>query len=562
MARSRTSRSARRTSEGAGRDRDAARTAGRRLLAFSALGAANTANARTPFARRGPVSVPSFFSGWLTSELPLHTIGVQALATVGWARKGALRTPAGLAALGVNAASWVALSRIWKEAMAQDQIFDAALREALGDDLDVGTSPLDAEPGAAVVDRRRIAAGPLTPWKKRYVAGPALSYGDAGRRNELDIWRRPDLPKDGKAPVLLNVHGGAWIIGNKDQQAMPLMSHLADRGWVCVSINYRLSPRATWPDHIVDVKRALAWIKDHIAEYGGDPEFVAISGGSAGGHLSSLAALTANEPEFQPGFEDKDTSVVAAVPFYGVYDFTNRDGTGRMDMTELLSDMVFKTKPADAAEVWDHASSMSWVDHEAPPFMVVHGANDALVPVEQARSFVSMLREESPNPVAYVELPGAQHAFEVFDSPRTIYSARAVHRFLEAIRARAGHVADVEAGAEREAEVAATTDAPIDTPAPSAPTSSSTAPSPAPVPSRAKAAPTATARSIVEDTAEVPVVADPATRIKGTKSKKYHVPGSQWYDRTTASVWFDSVEEAVAAGFAPAGGAARQNLAD
>ncbi len=92
------------------------------------------------------------------------------------------------------------------------------------------------------------------------------------------------------------------------------MSHLAARGWICVSIGYRVSPMHTWPDHIVDVKRALAWVKENIAHYGGDPDFVAITGGSAGGHLSTLAALTPNDPAFQPGFEDADTSGVASVP--------------------------------------------------------------------------------------------------------------------------------------------------------------------------------------------------------------------------------------------------------
>ena len=70
---------------------------------------------------------------------------------------------------------------------------------------------------------------------------------------------------------------------------------------------------------------------------------------------------------------------------------------------------------------------------------VANGDNDALVPVEQARSFVAMLRAVSKEPVAYAELPGTQHAFEVFDSPRTIASAEAVHRFLESVRVRAGH---------------------------------------------------------------------------------------------------------------------------
>src|SRR4029450_4266482 len=66
--------------------------------------------------------------------------------------------------------------------------------------------------------------------------------------------------------------------------------------------------------------RALRWIRERMAEYGGDPDFVVVTGGSAGGHLAALLALTPNDPEFQPGFEDVDTSVTACVPFYGVYD--------------------------------------------------------------------------------------------------------------------------------------------------------------------------------------------------------------------------------------------------
>ncbi len=82
--------------------------------------------------------------------------------------------------------------------------------------------------------------------------------------------------------MLVYIHGGAWVIGDKRQQGIPMMHELVQRGWVCVSINYRLSPRATWPAHIVDCKRAVAWVRQHIAEYGGDPGFIAVSGGSAG----------------------------------------------------------------------------------------------------------------------------------------------------------------------------------------------------------------------------------------------------------------------------------------
>jgi acetyl esterase/lipase len=338
-------------------------------------------------------------------------------------------------ALAISALSWAELLRIWKVGTEAGDRFEEALVEGLGPDLADGTLP-KAAPAKEVLVRTRLAKGPLMTWRKDYVQSGKIAYGDAGRRNELDIWRHKDLPRDGRAPVLVQVHGGAWIIGNKEQQAMPLMAHLADNGWICVAINYQLSPRATWPAHIVDVKRALAWVKANIADYGGDPDFVCITGGSAGGHLSSLAALTPNEPAFQPGFEHADTTVAAAVPFYGVYDWINRDGTGRNDMDDLLARLVLKSRKEEAPDVWEQASTMTWVGPQAPPFFVVHGTNDSLVPVEQARSFAAMLRAVSNEPVVYAELPGAQHAFEVFDSARTLFAVGAVHRFLETIRQR------------------------------------------------------------------------------------------------------------------------------
>src|SRR5690606_9583121 len=108
--------------------------------------------------------------------------------------------------------------------------------------------------------------------------------------------------------------------------------------------------------HIVDVKRALAWVKTHVAEYGGDPEFIAITGGSAGGHLSSLAAQTPNDPRYQPGFEDVDTRVQAAVPFYGVYDFTRFDDAMHPSMPELLEQMVIKQPQKTSFETYFEAS--------------------------------------------------------------------------------------------------------------------------------------------------------------------------------------------------------------
>ncbi|WP_139809270.1 alpha/beta hydrolase, partial [Mycobacterium avium] len=246
----------------------------------------------------------------------------------------------------------------------------------------------------------------------------------------LDIWRRPDLDLTGRAPVLFQIPGGAWTTGNKRGQAHPLMSHLAELGWICVAINYRHSPRNTWPDHIVDVKRALAWVKQHIAGYGGDPDFIAITGGSAGGHLSSLAALTPNDPRFQPGFEDADTRVQAAVPFYGIYDFTRFDDSLHPMMPGLLIKSIIKQRPATHLETFAAASPITHVNPDAPPFFVLHGRNDSLAYVEQARAFVERLRQVSTQPVVYAELPFTQHAFDIFGSVRAAHTAVAVEQFL------------------------------------------------------------------------------------------------------------------------------------
>jgi acetyl esterase/lipase len=215
------------------------------------------------------------------------------------------------------------------------------------------------------------------------------------------------------------------------------MYHLAERGWLCVAINYRLSPDAAFPAHIIDVKKAIAWIREHIDAYGGNPDFIAITGGSAGGHLSSLAALTPDSAEWQPGFEEADTSVQAAVPFYGVYDFLDRNNIRpEMSMEGVIADRVIQCKREENPELWDKGSPLSHVRADAPPMFVIQGTHDSLVWVEEARAFVSALQAVSQQPVAYAELPGAQHAFEIFHSVRTDHTVHAVGRFLECVHAR------------------------------------------------------------------------------------------------------------------------------
>ena len=253
----------------------------------------------------------------------------------------------------------------------------------------------------------------------------------AGKRQRLDVYQ-PREPGSGR-PVLLQIHGGGWVIGNKEEQGLPLMTHLSARGWVCVAPNYPLSPKATWPEHLIAIKHSLAWIRRNIEEYGGDPSYVVVSGGSAGGHLAAMVALTANDPQFQPGFEDVDTSVRACVPFYGVYDLANilETKAGEREYKHFLAPTLFKNHDRDVARA---ASPLSHVRPDAPPFFVIHGRNDSLVNVAEARELVRRLRESSESVVAYAELPGAQHAFDVFASIRSAHVIRAVERFLRIVQ--------------------------------------------------------------------------------------------------------------------------------
>ncbi|KAA1248531.1 alpha/beta hydrolase [Mycobacterium simiae] len=400
-----------------------------RPLTRGALEVINAANGLRPVTRHPYASALVFWFGWPASEVPGLYLTASALDAVRRGRRGDFAGPKGKAALALTAAAWTILGVIrYRGVTTPGPVLEAGLSEGLGPDYAKELAALPTKP-----TRRGRRNLPLrtTVARRRYVEKTNIvAYGPHRRANLADIWRRRDLPRDGKAPVLVQVPGGAWVLGWRRPQAYPLMSHLVSRGWVCVSLNYRVSPLHTWPAHIVDVKRALAWVKQNIAAYGGDPDFVAISGGSAGGHLSALAALTPNEPRFQPGFEEADTSVVAAVPVYGRYDWYSLDAAGRPEFVGLLERFVVKLKFSEHRHIFVDASPIHHVRADAPPFFVLHGRADSLIPVVEAQKFVDELRAVSKSPVAYAELPSAQHAFDIFGSPRAHQTAEAVASFL------------------------------------------------------------------------------------------------------------------------------------
>jgi acetyl esterase/lipase len=185
--------------------------------------------------------------------------------------------------------------------------------------------------------------------------------------------------------VFVHFHGGGMVIGNKNRESLPLLYHLASQGWVCISANYRLRDAARFTDHLIDVKKVIAWVRQHDTEYDANSETLILADTSSGGQLAALAGFTQNDRRFQPGFEREDTSVSGVVYLGGFYGFPGA---------------AWSPLEADAAD--------------APPFLIVHGKNDSVVPVEYARLLARKLRRESPSPVVSAELPGAQHAFDRF----------------------------------------------------------------------------------------------------------------------------------------------------
>lgn len=257
----------------------------------------------------------------------------------------------------------------------------------------------------------------LTPWWpgillpfQRSAAGVRrtrnISYGPDGRANLLDLYQpaAPRVDAEPLRPVLVHLHGGGFTQGAKSRESVAVLNLLASHGWVCLSANYRLRAAGAFPNSVVDTKRVVAWVRTHAGELAADPAAVLLAGSSAGAHLAVSAALTANDPRFQPGFEDAETSVAGAVSLYGYLGARTSDPA---------------SSPAELAR------------RDAPPLLVIDGAYDTALPQHVAAQVAQTLRAASDSPVCYARLPYTQHNFDLFASVRARVVAQGVERFLD-----------------------------------------------------------------------------------------------------------------------------------
>jgi acetyl esterase/lipase len=394
-----------------------------------------------------PRSLPSaaqswgiFFLSLLATELAWLWLPLQAVLAILLVLGGALESTLGVASLIVLAGSWVGLAVNIRQAFDAGTRFESALVAGLGSDYRIQV-PETIRNGLEDTIRLRHWGRPFDLLSDEVELVRDIQYADGGVRRRLDIYRPKNIPAEA-CPVLLQIHGGGLIMGNKRQQALPLMSYMASKGWICVAPNYRLSPSVGFPTHLEDIKTALGWVRTHGAGYGMDTSFVAATGGSAGGMLTALMGLTAGNKDLQKDYPELDLSLQACVPLYGSYDL-HHHGESPSHLRDrfnkhrkFMEDQVMHCTAEQNSELWDLASSTRQVHEDAPPFMVIHGDLDSLLAVGDAREFSAALGRVSKNKVVYAELPGAEHGYDAVHSPRTDHTIRAIHRFLEWARAQ------------------------------------------------------------------------------------------------------------------------------
>ncbi|KAE9119846.1 hypothetical protein PF010_g7709 [Phytophthora fragariae] len=263
-----------------------------------------------------------------------------------------------------------------------------------------------------------------------------VAYAHVGKNKTtdllMDVYKHRDTPSN--APIVLYIHGGAWVMSTRETPPLPCIYQIAARGWVVCVFDYQKSPKIAFPEHLIDAKRAIAYLRRNAREkFDANPDYIVVGGESVGGHLASLVALTAADKSLQPGFEEVDTSVRGCIDTYGVHDFKDRHGVYFYKdkdhiFVRFIELLVMQKKMSDADEEWEKASPVGWLREEKeselptviPPFLVSHGTLDTLVPFGSSQVFFEQLQlyrqRAQKAPLGgvsdvFLEIPGAHHAF-------------------------------------------------------------------------------------------------------------------------------------------------------
>jgi len=371
----------------------------------------------------------SYATGWLIGDLLPQWILLNAGILLFFSFLDIFSHPIGWAGFFVHLTGWCALIlRLWVIFNSPQQL-DKKMEQQLGNDWNNTASSFRSPESIQEIN-----------WHSWFNPNIILSdprieilsdreyYQENNLKLTLDVYR----PRSSKKclPGLLQIHGGGWISGSKRQAAL-LMTRMAAQGWVCFSVVHRFSPEIVFPEHLIDIKRALHWIKKNACEYGVDQKFVTVTGGSAGGHLASLMALTQNQKIFQPGFEKADTSIKGCVSLYGVYEFNEAfsNETVYPAKAKLLK-IVCGGTPDTKPDIYKQITPANWISTENPPFLLVQGDTDALISNNEAKKFFRGLKKKNTQHCAILNLPLVEHAFDIFPTLTAQCIVPTVERYL------------------------------------------------------------------------------------------------------------------------------------
>ncbi len=247
------------------------------------------------------------------------------------------------------------------------------------------------------------------------VYGPCIN----NQSNLLDLWLPPyadSAPSSTSYPLIVFIHGGAWEAGDKSY--MTCQGQLNNSGYAVASINYRLTHEAPHPAQIEDCKRAISWLRSHGHLLKIDPNRIGVWGVSAGGHLAALLGTTCDTEHFSWESPEKISSSVQAVcDWCGPSDLkTIAQQAGSSYILSRPVKIFLGGNPEEKHELADEASPVTHAHKGCPPFLIMHGADDTIVPVEQSQELAKALKSARSNCTLEI-IPGANHNFA---SPKTI----------------------------------------------------------------------------------------------------------------------------------------------
>ena len=247
-----------------------------------------------------------------------------------------------------------------------------------------------------------------------------IPYADTAHvKQRLDLFL-PKSPRSRSVPLVVFIHGGGWMAGDKEQGGPLLLNYVANGEFAGASIGYRFSTEAAWPAQIHDCKAAIRWLRTHAREHGIDPDRIGVWGGSAGGHLVSMLGTTGNDPALEGNLGScgkAGSGVRCVVNYCGPSNLVTAAAAGAREGDVQVEELLAKLLGGPLAtrlDVAREASPVSHISQQAPPFLIAHGTRDDVVPFDQSLKFHAALQREGVESLL-IRVQGGGH--NILDAP-------------------------------------------------------------------------------------------------------------------------------------------------